>query len=180
MYDARVIADYVIAYYNENNGAVSNYKLQKILYFLQAEFLVQKKKRLFDDEIVAMNFGPVVQNVFHLFKGFAHSSIVRTGATFDKCFKEASFDDSFPMRRFRDTFEKPHLLEEDRIIIDKMLERLREYSESALTEITKNQAPWIRNYSKYETRVVPTDEIYEYFSEDENKSETENKKEETD
>ena len=64
MYSALDIANYVLGYYYEKNRlCISNLKLQKILYFLQAEFLVSKKKPLFKDEIEAYGFGPVVYEV---------------------------------------------------------------------------------------------------------------------
>ena len=46
MYDAKTISDYIICYYEQNGGVVSNLKLQKILYFLQAEYIVVKNKKL--------------------------------------------------------------------------------------------------------------------------------------
>ena len=46
MYDARTIADYVISYYEKTDWVISNLKLQKVLYFLQAQYLVSYNKKL--------------------------------------------------------------------------------------------------------------------------------------
>ena len=46
----------------------SHLKLQKLLYYVYAEFLQKKGKRLFYDDIVAFKFGPVVEDVFHKYR----------------------------------------------------------------------------------------------------------------
>lgn len=46
-YDALDIAAYIVQYCHETGTIVSNLKLQKILYFLQAEFLVNKDECCF-------------------------------------------------------------------------------------------------------------------------------------
>ena len=40
MYNALSVARYIIDYYNRHERGISNLKLQKVLYFVQAEFLV--------------------------------------------------------------------------------------------------------------------------------------------
>ncbi len=58
MYNALEIADYVLGYYSfERDINISNLKLQKVLYFLQANHLVITGKPLFVDNIEARDFG---------------------------------------------------------------------------------------------------------------------------
>ena len=142
MYDARTIADYVIAYYEKTDWVVSNLKLQKVLYFLQAQYLVSCNKKLFDDEIEAWGFGPVVPSVYHEYKIFGSASI----PGFNK--------------------KMPRIAKEDAVIINEMLEHLRNMSSTYLTQLTIRQTPWIRNYSSYCTRTIPAIEIRDYFKED--------------
>lgn len=42
-YNALDVSQYVIKYSNEQDYGISNLKLQKILYFIQAYFLIEKK-----------------------------------------------------------------------------------------------------------------------------------------
>lgn len=142
MYDARKIADYVICYYENSGGLVSNLKLQKILYFLQAEYLVVKGKRLFEDEIEAWGCGPIIPSVYKEYSMFGSASI----PGFNKTMPTISVDDI--------------------LIINPILEKLRDMSSTYLTQITLHQTPWIRNYSNCITRRIPVEEIREFFMED--------------
>lgn len=142
MYDARKIADYVITYYDKTDWVISNLKLQKVLYFLQAQYLVSTGNKLFEDEIEAWDFGPVVPSVYHEYKIFGSACI----PGFNK--------------------KMPCIASDDKVIVDTMLERLRNLSSTYLTQVTIRQNPWMRNYSSYCTRVIPTNEIRDYFKED--------------
>ena len=46
MYDVIDICRYMIVYCNRKNYAISNLKLQKLLYFIQAIFLCEEKGRV--------------------------------------------------------------------------------------------------------------------------------------
>lgn len=47
MYSAIIVAQYIIEHCNSIGKTISNLKLQKILYFVQAEFLVSKGNLVF-------------------------------------------------------------------------------------------------------------------------------------
>ena len=141
MYDALTIADYIISYYEQHYETVSNLKLQKLLYFLQAEYLLKCDKPLFEDDIEARSFGPVVASVYEKFKFFAGASVPSHNVVM------------------------PFLAKEDKRIVDELLSRLCKYSAAYLTEITLNQTPWLRNYSEYSNKIIPISEIKEYFKE---------------
>ena len=57
------VSRYIINYCNENYYLISNLKLQKILYFVQAFFLEAKNEECFREEIEAWDFGPVIPEV---------------------------------------------------------------------------------------------------------------------
>ena len=78
MVTAKEIASYFIAKANaqgsesaelSGNNDLTNLKLQKILYFAQVEHLQEKGAPLFDDEIQAWQYGPVVKEVYDWLKG---------------------------------------------------------------------------------------------------------------
>ena len=57
MYDILDISRYVLYYAKKCGHGLSVLQLMKILYFVQAQFLISRKKRAFSDEIVAMDWG---------------------------------------------------------------------------------------------------------------------------
>lgn len=69
MYTALEIAKYVIDKCTNENSPISNLQLQKILYYLQKEFL-QQGGIAFTDEIEAWQFGPVIPGVYRQYCGF--------------------------------------------------------------------------------------------------------------
>lgn len=76
IYDAVGIAYYILKYSRkELNQGISNLKLQKILYFIQAEFLVKKDEPCFEEIIEAWDFGPVIPAVYQEFKVFGSNNI---------------------------------------------------------------------------------------------------------
>ena len=81
MYSALDVLKYIIKRCNENGYTISNLKLQKILYFVQAEFLVCTGRVCFPENIQAWDFGPVVSEVYHRYKVYGSANIpyVRIG-----------------------------------------------------------------------------------------------------
>lgn len=75
IYSALDVAKYVINKCTVENCPISNLQLQKILYFLQRKYLVDNGKVLFNDEIQAWQFGPVVPDVYYQYCGFGSMAI---------------------------------------------------------------------------------------------------------
>ena len=67
MVDIMDLSEYIIYYSNIKDYGISCLKLQKILYLLQAEWLITRDKRLFADKIIAWDFGVVVPEVYRKF-----------------------------------------------------------------------------------------------------------------
>lgn len=63
------IAKYLINKSTIENHPISNLKLQKLLYFVQREFLVTEDRPLFTQPIEAWMYGPVVDEVYGTFCG---------------------------------------------------------------------------------------------------------------
>ena len=139
MYTAINIAKYIISYYYEHKRTVSNLKLQKLLYFIQAEFLVAKGERCFKEKIEAWDFGPVVPEVYKKYQMYGGANI--------PVFK---------------TLEYGYISPDDKKLIDGILDECAPYSAAALVEITQNQRPWKVAYYGDDKEVRP-DLIKEYF-----------------
>lgn len=75
-YTALQIAEYVITKCTYENHAITNLQLQKILYYLQKEFL-KRDEQLFSDDFVAWQFGPVIEEVYFEYCGFGARPIHR-------------------------------------------------------------------------------------------------------
>lgn len=144
MYSALTIARYIIQRCNSKNRSISNLKLQKILYFVQAEFLVTRNRPCFVENIVAWNFGPVVPEVYQEYKIFGSANIPVIG-----------------------NLARPIILPQgDQELIDGIVDECAKYSASTLVEITHNQTPWREAYRSNWNNVISNERIREYFAED--------------
>lgn len=76
--DIIINAYYVIYYFNQKGKEITNLKLQKLLYFLEAIYLIQNQneKYLFHDEFYAWNFGPVSEILYKKFKDYQNMNIM--------------------------------------------------------------------------------------------------------
>ena len=86
-YQAMKIANDIIRKCSEDGCPITNLQLQKIMYFLQREYLQSKNVPLFDDEIQAWQFGPVVPEVYYRYCVFGAMpiTIIDKMADLNKC-----------------------------------------------------------------------------------------------
>ncbi len=73
------IANKVLAKGTTEEDLVSNMKLQKLLYYMQGFYLAYFDKPLFNDELEAWMYGPVVPKVYESFKENGSKGIEYTG-----------------------------------------------------------------------------------------------------
>lgn len=142
MYSALDIAKYIILYCNTIGSAISNLKLQKILYFVQAEFLVTVDKACFKEKIEAWALGPVVPIVYHEYKVFGSSIIPDICVAF---------------------FNKKVIKKEHRKLIEGVVDECKDLSASELVSLTHSQSPWLDVYVKGENNVIKKSAIREFF-----------------
>jgi len=75
-YTAEQIADWFLLKTDTDAGDIlTNLKLQKLLYYAQAWYLVFFKKPLFDDEFQAWTHGAVIPSIYQKFKEFTYKPI---------------------------------------------------------------------------------------------------------
>lgn len=148
MYSALSVAHYIIDYCNEQGKGISNLKLQKLLYFVQAEFLVSTPNNTpcFKDRIEAWDFGPVVPNVYHQYKLFGSSMIpAKMNDVLVPYYEEIAIEDQF--------------------LIDAIVDDASRYTASQLVQITHNQAPWRNAYRRGFNNEITNKAILDYFRE---------------
>lgn len=142
MYSAIDVSKYIILRCNKSGKTISNLKLQKILYFLQAEFLVSQNNPCFCETIEAWDFGPVIPDVYHTYKIYGSANI--------------------PMITDNEycPFQK-----EDKILADAIIDQCAQYSASALVEITHRQSPWKEAYHNRGSSIISNEKIKAFFKE---------------
>lgn len=69
-------SEYIIAYYNRNGKKITNLELQKLVYFLEAIYMVSTNEEyLFEEQFTAWNFGPVNLEIYNQYKNFGRIPI---------------------------------------------------------------------------------------------------------
>ena len=138
-----------ISYIFEQMKEITPLALQKILYFIQGIYMVLFDKPLYKEDCMAWVHGPVYEEVYNLFKDFKYNPIE---------------DDRFAI--FKDRFEE--LSEQEKMVIDLVINTFGKYSGKVLENITHGEAPWKNAREDYETseksrKIICKDEIKEYF-----------------
>lgn len=151
-YNALDVAEYVVKYESEHGYLINNLKLQKILYFLQAQFVVFAGKSLFEEDLIAWDIGPVVNSVWLEYRRFGGASIF------------------IHPKNYRNEY----IANEHRKMIDEFLEYIRPYSSTQLVDICHGQKPWQNARIRW-NNVISLDELKDFFTEEESEDETENK-----
>lgn len=161
IYRALDVARYIINYSNRMKYGISNLKLQKLLYFVQAEFLAftERKEPCFMEEIEAWGFGPVVPEVYQEFKQYGSSNI----PTITKYYE---VNDEWEI--IEKKYNENCIQLQDREIINQTVDGFADYSAAALVNITHNQDPWNNAYAEGMNMIISKESIKEYFESDGN------------
>lgn len=156
VYNVMDVARYVINYCNKNKYEISNLKLQKLLYFIQADYLSDREGfPCFREEIQAWNFGPVVPEVYYEFKSYGGGYIPYIDTYLYIDYKNIGFH--------RRKFDETVICEEDRKHINNIIDGLSPYSTTTLLKLTLNQSPWMKAYCRGEGTVIKREDIKEFF-----------------
>lgn len=88
-YTAMDIANYIVWYVNKDAEnplcGLTPLKLQKILYYIASTYFKETHTRLFNEDIQKWQYGPVVKEVYHEFKGFGFHHISKPKASLIIC-----------------------------------------------------------------------------------------------
>ena len=123
MLTALDVAKCFINIFNDTEDGISNLKLQKLLYFAQGFSFQRLNRPLFNDEIEAWEYGPVINSVYQEFKYFGREPI-----------------------RQRNTISL--LPEEERLILD-VAREYGKYTGNELINIThEKNTPWDKVYDQ--------------------------------
>lgn len=146
------ICYYIILYSNNKGYGVSNLKLQKLLYFIQAWFLVTIDNPCFIEKIEACNFDVIISEAYKEFGCYG------------------SMDIPSIKRRFEDGDWKLYSIcnvkniinIEDIILINQVLDKFAEYSATDLLALIHNQKPWLDAYYG-DDKEITNEALLSYF-----------------
>ena len=155
-YNVLDVCRYVINYSNDKDYGISNLKLQKILYFIQAYFLISANKKCFEEKIEAWDFGPVVPEAYREYKQFGSGDIPTVTSIVD--FNEDNIWDS-TVWQYKDDIITPA----DKLLIKAVVDRFSAHSATDLVYITHHQAPWRDAYQRGRNNEITIKAIKEYF-----------------
>lgn len=132
-------AKYIISYFRNNNIEVTNLKLQKLLYFLEAIYMVALDENyLFNENFYAWNYGPVSKKVYDQYKIFGSMPII--------------LDEPVSINRTNEIF------------IQNLFMIFNDYSVSDLIEFSHQKgSPWYEIYMKYGEN-IPKNEVIQKYS----------------
>lgn len=130
MYDALEIAKYIISKCFKEGVPVTNLRLQKLLYFIQLESYKVYGKQLFNNDIAAWQFGPVVPDVYYKYSVYAGMPILLQYDNLNLCNKVTN-------------------------IVDDIIEKNKNIPIWKLVEIThKPDGPWDITINKFGLRSI--------------------------
>lgn len=88
--DSIKFAYYIIQYCNEENISITNLKLNKLLYFMNIQYMLDNSGiPLFEEEFLAWRHGPVLQSVYNK---FCYGIVLPKKEKFNKIISELSDD----------------------------------------------------------------------------------------
>lgn len=161
MYDVLDVSRYIINYCNQHSLLITNLKLQKLLYFIQAQFLlINFNNPCFYQKIEAWPYGPVVPEAYHEFKGFGNNHIPPI----------TTFYGFIDKNKPRDILNYGIMPVDDNIIalndktsIQLIIESLKNCSPNMLVSVTHKQQPWIEAFSHGSGTEITLYSIYNFF-----------------
>ena len=140
-----------ISYIFKRAEEVTPLALQKILYFIQGIYMVLFGVELFEEECEAWTHGPVFKDVYEVFKNFRYNPID---------------DTRFSM--FQNRFHE--LSDDEKKVIDLVVESFGMYSGKTLEQITHEETPWRETRmnclpGEPSSEVISKESIKKYFLE---------------
>lgn len=141
------VANFFIEMMQYDEDKLTNLKLNKMLYYAQGHSLKRLGRRLFDEEIQAWDYGPVVASVYQAFKQYGTDGIEQVCGE----------------------FSADHFTEgEQRLLLD-VGRVYGQYTGTALVRKTHVKgSPWDQVYDpNVKNIIIPIDSIERYFNENE-------------
>lgn len=131
------LAEYLVLFFNKTGEPITNKKLQKLLYYIQAWNLVYFNHPLFNDEPEAWVHGPVYDGVYQKFKHFSFGPIL------------SPVKDEYIDQATAEKLESLRLDGEQVELLDAILKKYGSYPAWKLEALTHAEKPWMDARSGY-------------------------------
>lgn len=152
MYDVLDVAKYILYYARKHDYGMSVLQLMKILYFVQAQFLVSKKRRVFPDDIVALDWGPMERKVWAKYGVYGNANIpVLLGANFAE--EEKIY-----------TNVVAKIYTEDAWLIGVIVDLLLGYNNTVLLDVIRKQTPFKNARKNFPGFEISDKDMVDFFS----------------
>ena len=144
LYDINLIANYIIS---KNESSIMHFKVQKLLYYIQAWSLSILDKPLFDADFEAWVHGPVCKKIYDRF-----------GSLYSFISKEEN------------TETKKIIHKRDIEFIDYVLNNYMSFSDIELEYLIKQETPWKKTREGFGLmdkcdKIIPKDLIKKFYTE---------------
>ena len=144
MAKASDVAEFYIAMYEDSEDRMTNLRINRFLYFAQGWCIARLGRPLFDEEIQAWRYGPVIPSVYETYKVCGRNPV--------ECIEKDDYLDAFSS-------------DEIDLMIDVAMEYGR-FSTSALASISHAEGtPWAETYDPEQPgKAIPVESMGRYFS----------------
>lgn len=138
MVTAKDVSDFFLQLSEPEVGDIlSNLKIQKLVYYAQGLSLALNNKPLFEDEILAWEHGPVVENLYHQYKEYGANPI--------------PLPQDFDINKF-----SPEEIE----LLKEVYDVYGQFSAWKLRNMTHAERPWLETQRN---NIITKDLLKEYF-----------------
>ncbi len=124
---------------------ISHLKLQKLIYYCQAYHLAIRDTPLFEEELEAWKYGPVVKSIYNIYKVYGNAIIATSEP-------EQTHEKSY-------TSMQP----EEIRLISQVMDAYGHLSAISLMEHTHREKPWQKAFRKGEGTIIDKEIMKEYY-----------------
>lgn len=160
LYNAIDIAQYVINYSIEKGKPIRNLKLQKLMYYIQAAFLVEKNTPCFKESIINWRHGPVVKEVYDKYKDYVDDVIDDKQYGYYDLFLDK---EKFKFKANFIEFHPEKISNDDKRVINEVVDSFIDFDAWTLVYRTLDEDPCKADSKKDE--IISNESIKRYFEE---------------
>lgn len=154
MYNAIDVARHVINYSNEKDYLLSYNKLPKVLYYIQALFLIKRNEPCFIEDIRACEIGPEIDAISKEFDTITSLEIPPT----------KHLSEEVGLETIKEKYLDDILSDNDKALIDSVVDLLSIFTSTELLNILHNQKPFKEAFDDPCYDIIKLESIKAFYS----------------
>lgn len=139
-YNLDTVTNFIISYSDHHDLGINNLKLQKILYLVQSQFIVNLHQIYFSNPIYALSFGPVIKSVYNYYKFYGTEAVIKIMPN-----------------------KSSWILPNDKKLIIGILNQCAKYNDTELLHIIYQQTPFKRALNN-NNQIIDVQDLYNFFN----------------